>query len=224
MFSPTSNIVVAGWMLQRVTKSVTKTRAQALTDKGNEHSHAMWGERTTESASFTLGGTYDSGNMTLPQLGSTHLTDFTVKYSETAFPSLDVNKDSAATSATAFSCPLTLPKRSLGVPSTITDVYTAIGAQAVKELSVSVSGTHSEDTDGSGAYGTLGEFRDVVVQVTFTGVSGKPSPTMASGWTEVTNSEEDSNTAIPTGSVVYEKHFPFGTDSNAANAPVVSGN
>jgi len=224
MFNPESTITVADWMLQSVTKAVTKTRAQALTTKGNEHKHAEWGERTTENATFTLGGAYAAnGNMTLPQIGSTNITDYQVDYSETDFPALAVNKDSGAVGSAAFSLPFSLPVRTLGVPTQIANVYTAIGAQAVKKLSVKVAGTHAETTDGQGAYGTLGEFRDIVVTVTFEGVSGKPNPTMASGWTDVTNQEGNSNTAIPTGSIVYEKHFAFSTDADAENNVAAGG-
>lgn len=94
MFTPTSTITVSGWMLQSVNRSTQKQRAQALTAKGNEHAHAFYGEQSTESASFTLGGSY-TGNITLPALGD-GITDFTLTYSETEFPKLDVTKNSAA--------------------------------------------------------------------------------------------------------------------------------
>lgn len=218
IFNPQSTITVAGWMLQSVSKTKTLQRAQALTEHGNEHASRTWGEQNAETANFTLGGDYESGNMTLPQLGSTHITDFTVTYSETDFPKLDVNKNDAAVSAKAFTLPINLPVRALGVPSAIQGIYTAIGSQAVKQLTIAVSAVHAEETDGNGAYGTLGEFRDVSVKVTFTGVSGKPSPTMATGWDNVSDAQGNSNTALPSGSVVYEKHFPFdSSDTDAAN-------
>ena len=223
MFAPTSTISVTGWMLQNVSKSTQKQRAQALTDKGNEHAHAMWGEQQTETANFTLGGTYSTGNMTLPQLGSTHITDFTVTYSETDFPKLDVNKNSAAVSAKTFTLPLSLPVRALGVPASITGIYTEIGSVACKQLTIAVSAQHAEETNGEGEYGELGEFRDVSVVVTFTGVDGKPSPTMAAGWETPSGTEGDSNTAIPSGSVVYEKHFPFDSSDTAADNRQTSG-
>lgn len=224
IFAPQSTITVTGWMLQSVSKTKTLQRAQALTDKGNEHASKTWGEQNAETANFTLGGTYESGNMTLPQLGSTHITDFTVTYSETDFPKLDVNKNDAAVSAKSFSLPINLPVRALGVPSAITGIYTAIGSKAVKQLTIAVAAVHAEETDGEGEYGTYGEFRDVSVKVTFTGVSGKPSPTMATGWDNVSDAQGNSNTALPTGSVVYEKHFPFdNSDTNAANRTTSGG-
>ena len=215
MFTPTSTISVTGWMLQTVNTTTQRQRAQALTEKGNEHAAATWGEQTTETANFTLGGAY-TGDMTVPQLGN-GITDYTVVYSETEYPKLDVTKNSAAGGGT-FILPLTLPARAIGVPAAITNLYTALGSTPVKQLSIAVSCQHAEETDGNGAYGTLHGMRDATVTVTFTGTGAKPAPTMAAGWTELNNADNDSNSAIGGGSVVYVKHFAIGTDADAANA------
>ena len=96
MFNPTSNIAVTGWMLQSVSKQKQKQRAQALDASGNEHAHAYWGEQTSETAEFTLGGDYGQNDtIALPTLGS-GVTDWTLTYSETEFPKLSVQKNSAA--------------------------------------------------------------------------------------------------------------------------------
>ena len=218
MFNPVSTITVADWMLQTVNKGKSRQRAQALTEKGNEHKHAFYGERETESAEFTLGGAY-TGDMTLPDLGS-GITDYTVTYSETEFPKLSVNKDSAAGGGT-FKLPFKLPARAIGVPASIADIYTAIGSVAVKQITIAVSCQHVEEMDGSGAYdpNTLSGMRDVTVTVTFTGVNGKPAPTMATGWDSPSDTATQSNTAVDGGTIVYEKHFPIGTDADAANNP-----
>ena len=220
MFTPTSTISVTDWMLQTVNKSTQKQRAQALTDKGNEHASALWGEQTTETADFTLGGGY-TGNMHLPSLAN-GITDFTVTYSETDFPKLNVTKNSAAGGGT-FSLPFTLPARTIGIPSAIADVFTAIGTVPVKQLTIAVTCQHAEEPDGSGAYGTLHGMRDATVTVTFTGTGSKPAPTMASGWDALNDTDNDSNSAIGGGTAVYVKHFPIGTDADAVNAPS-SGN
>lgn len=218
MFNPESTITVSGWMLQTVNKGKSKQRAQALTAHGNEHAHAFHSERDTESAEFTLGGTY-TGNMTVPNLES-GITDFTVTYTETEYPKLSVNKDSAAGGGT-FTLPFKLPARAIGVPSTIADVYTAIGSVACKQLTIAVSCQHVEETDGNGSYDPtkLSGMRDATVAVTFTGVNGKPSPTMATGWESPSDTATQSNTAVDGGTIVYEKHFPIGTDDDAANNP-----
>lgn len=208
-FAPTSSISVDGWMLQTPSVSKTVNRAQALDERGDEHAFATWGEQTTETAEFTLGGDYETGSMTLPQLGSTHVTEFTVTYSETDFPKLSVSKSSAAVSASSWSLPVSLPVRALGVPASIPGLYTAQGSVAVKTLAIQVTAQHAEETDGSGSYGTLGEFRDVSVKATFTGVAGRPAPTMADGWTLVESQASNSNTALPSGSVAYERHYAY---------------
>ncbi len=215
MFTPTSTITVSGWMLQSVNRSTQKQRAQALTAKGNEHAHAYYGEQETESASFTLGGSY-TGNITLPSLGD-GITDFTLTYSETEFPKLDVTKNSAAGGG-SWTAPFTLPARSIGCPSALEGIATSIGA--CKSISIAVSCQHIEEMDGSGEYDpdTYSGMRDVTVTITFTGVAGKPSITAADGWSSPSATDSDSNTAIAAGSVVYEKHFPVGTDADAANA------
>lgn len=223
IFAPTSTISVDGWMLQTPNVSTNVNRAQALDAHGDEHAYATWGEQTTETAEFTLGGTYESGTMTLPKLGSTHVTEFTVTYSEEAFPSLSVSKSSAAVSAKSWTFPLSLPVRALGVPSAVTGIYTAQGSVAVKTLAIQVTAQHAEATDGSGTYGTLGEFRDVAVKATFTGVAGKPAPTMADGWTLVESQHSNSNTALPSGSVAYEKHFAFSSSSASSASTDTSG-
>ena len=213
-FAPTSSITVDGWMLQTPSVSRSVSRAQALDERGDEHAFATYGEQDTETAEFTLGGDYETGSMTLPKLGSTHITEFSVTYSETDFPKLSVSKSSAAVSATSWTFPLTLPVRALGVPASIDGLYTAQGAVAVKTLAIQVTAQHVEETDGSGNYGTLGEFRDVTVKATFTGVAGRPAPTMASGWTLVESQASNSNTALPSGSVAYERHYAY---KNAAS-------
>ena len=91
MFTPISTITVSGWMLQTVNKSTQKQRAQALTAKGNEHAHAYYGERTTETAEFTLGGNY-TGNITVPSLGA-GIIEWMLTYTETAFPALSTGRD-----------------------------------------------------------------------------------------------------------------------------------
>jgi len=216
MFTPTSTITVANWMLQTVNTSTQRQRAQALTDKGNEHASALWGEQTTETANFTLGGNYQ-GNMTLPALGN-GITDYTVTYSETDFPKLDVTKNSAAGGGT-FTLPFTLPARTIGVPSTIASIFTALGTTPVKQLTIAVSCQHAEEPNGSGVYGTLHGMRDATVTVTFTGTGAKPTPTMAAGWDAMSDTDNDSNSAVGGGTAVYVKHFPIGTDADAANAP-----
>ena len=217
MFNPTSTIQPGGnWMLQSANTSTSKQRAQALTAKGNEHAHAVYGTRTTESAEFTLGGTY-TGDMAVPALGD-GITDYTVTYSETDFPQLSVSKDSAAGGGT-FNLPFKLPARSIGVPAVIAGVYTSIGSQAVKQLTVAVTCQHVEEMDGSGEYdpANLSGMRDATVTLTFTGVSGKPSPAMADGWELETDNATCSNTAVDGGTATYVKHFPIGTDTDADN-------
>ena len=55
--------------------------------------------------------------------------------------------------------------------------------------------------------------RDVTITVTITGVDGKPTFGSASGdgfgsgWATPSEQEGKSNTAIDSGSIVYEKHF-----------------
>ena len=218
MFAPTSTISVTGWMLQSVDKQKQKQRAQALDANGNEHAFAYWGEQTTETAEFTLGGTYANGStITVPSLGS-GIIEYTLTYSETEFPKLSVQKNSAA-GGTAFSLPSTgddaisLPARALGVPASITGIYQ--GLTKAKTVQIHVACQHVEETDGTGTYGTLHGMRDATVTVTITGTDGKPAfgtatgDGMADGWTSPSDQEGDSNTAIPTGSVVYEKHFPI---------------
>lgn len=205
MFNPTTNInVPADWMLQSVQTTTNKQRSQALNSAGNEHSHAQWGERTTEQAEFTLGGTYE-GNISMPSLGS-GVTDFTLIYSETEFPTLSVSSDDAAGGATwSFPEDITFPARTIGCPSSIPGIYSDLSA--AKQVTIAVSCQHVEETDGSGQYGTHNGMRDCVVTVTITGVAGKPTVTFGEGWSDNSVTEGNSNTAIATGSVTYEKHF-----------------
>lgn len=217
MFDPTSTITASGWMLQDVQKNTSKTRAQALTSKGNEHKHAYWGERTSETANFTLGGTY-SGNVTEPGLGS-GITDYTITYDEKEFMKLAVTKDSAAGGGTfkMSDFGIQLPARTLGIPSSITNIYTAVSN--CKTVAIAVSCQHVEETDGNGAFdpSKYSGMRDATVTVTFTGISGKPTVTAATGWDVDSDTETNSNTAIGGGTVVLVKHFPFGTDTDAEN-------
>lgn len=219
MFAPTSTITVTGWMLQSVSVSKQRQRAQALTSKGNEHAHALWGEQTNETANFTLGGAY-TGNVNLPTLGD-GIVEWTLTYSETEFPKLDVTKNSAAGGGT-WTCPLTLPARTIGCPTTIGGV-TATGKTlpACKTITIHAACQHAEETDGTGTYGTLHGMRDVTVTITLTGIDGKPTltaGTLAAGWESPSEQSGDSNTAIGSGSIVFEKHYPIGTDADADNS------
>ena len=232
MFTPTSTITVSGWMLQTVSKSTQKQRAQALTAKGNEHAHAYYGERTTETAEFTLGGTY-TGNITVPALGS-GIIEWMLTYTETAFPALSVQKDSAAGGGT-FALPtgITLPARTIGIPSAIGGIFTKVSK--VKQVQIQCTCQHAEEMNGTGAYGTgatgspaYNGMRDAVITCTLTGIDGKPTwatsgtsadVVVATGWDEDSNAENDSNTAIGGGTLVFSKHFPIGTDADAANSP-----
>ena len=216
MFNPTSTINPGGdWMLQTVQKQKQKQRAQALNASGNEHAHAYWGEQNTETAEFTLGGDYGANDtISVPALGS-GITDWTLTYSETAFPALSVQKNDAAGGG-AFALPttgndaITLPARALGCPASIPGIYT--GLVAAKQVQIACTCQHVEETDGTGAYGTKHGMRDVTITVTITGVDGKPSFSgensgFASGWATPSEQEGNSNTAIATGSIVYENHF-----------------
>jgi hypothetical protein len=207
MFNPTTTInVPADWMLQSVQTTTSKQRAQALNSQGNEHSFAQWGERTTEQADFTLGGKYE-GNIPMPSLGS-GVTDFALTYSETEYPTLSVSSDDAAGGASwSFPEDVTFPARTIGCPSAIPGIYS--GLSAAKQVTIAVSCQHVEEPDGNGEYGTYNGMRDCVVTVTITGVAGKPTVTFDAGWSDNSASEGNSNTALATGSVVYEKHFPI---------------
>lgn len=216
MFNPTSTINPGSdWMLQSSQKQKQKQRAQALNSSGNEHAAAYWGEQNTETAEFTLGGAYgENDTITVPSLGS-GITDWTLTYSETEFPKLSVQKNDAAGGGT-FALPssgdnaITLPARALGCPASIPGIYS--GLVAAKTVQIACTCQHVEDTDGSGAYGTKKGMRDVTITVTITGVDGKPTFTgtnsgFANGWTTPSEQEGNSNTAIGTGAIVYEKHF-----------------
>lgn len=230
MFTPESTITVSGWMLQTVNKSKQRQRAQALTSKGNEHAHAHYGERTTETAEFTLGGNY-TGNIIVPSLGG-GIIEWALTYTETAFPALSVQKDSAAGGGT-FALPdgITLPARTIGIPSVIAGIFTKVSR--VKQIQIQCTCQHAEEMNGTGEYGT-GEdgspayngMRDAVITCTLTGIDGKPTwaasgtsadVVVAEGWDEDSSSESDSNTAIGGGTLVFSKHFPIGTDADAAN-------
>ena len=216
MFNPTSTISVTGWMLQTVQKQKQKQRAQALNSSGNEHAHRYWGEQNTETAEFTLGGDYGNNDtITVPTLGS-GILEWRLTYSETEFPKLSVQKNDAAGGGT-FALPstgdnaITLPARALGCPASIPGIYS--GLVAAKSVQIACACQHVEETDGSGAYGTLHGMRDVTLTVTITGVDGKPTfgsnsgDGFADGWSSPSEQDGDSNTAIATGSIVYEKHF-----------------
>ena len=215
MFNPTSTISVTGWMLQSVSRQKQKQRAQALTSSGNEHAHAYWGEQTTETAEFTLGGDYgENDTITVPALGS-GILEWLLTYAETEFPKLSVQKNTAAGGGT-FALPstgddaITLPARALGCPATIPGIYS--GLVAAKSVQIACTCQHVEETDGTGAYGSKMGMRDVTITVTITGVDGKPTFSgdnsgFASGWGTPSEQDGDSNTAIATGSIVYEKHF-----------------
>jgi len=215
MFNPTSTISVTGWMLQTVQKQKQKQRAQALTTSGNEHAYRYWGEQNTETAEFTLGGDYgDKDTITVPDLGS-GIIEWLLTYAETEFPKLSVQKNDAAGGGT-FALPstgdgaITLPARALGCPAAIPGIYS--GLVAAKTVQIQCTCQHVEETDGTGAYGTLHGMRDVTLTVTITGVDGKPTFSgkdsgFASGWGTPSEQEGKSNTAVDTGSIVYEKHF-----------------
>ena len=216
MFNPTSTISVAGWMLQSVQKQKQKQRAQALNSAGNEHAHRYWGEQNTETAEFTLGGDYgDNDTITVPTLGS-GILEWLLTYSETEFPKLSVQKNDAAGGGT-FALPstgddaITLPARALGCPLSIPGIYQ--GLVAAKTVQIHCTCQHVEEPDGTGTYGTLHGMRDVTITVTITGVDGKPTfgsasgDGFASGWGTPSEQEGMSNTAVDTGSIVYEKHF-----------------
>lgn len=203
--NPTTTIAPGeGWMLQTSSTSTSNQRAQALDSGGNEHAFAIYGARKTETAEFTFGGEY-AGNMAVPDLGG-GITEYTLTYSETEFPKLSVSKDEAAGGGT-FKLPFTLPARTLGVPSVIPSVYTAIGNVPVKDLSIAVKCQHFEEMDGNGEYGTFNGMCDVTVTLTFNGIDGKPSPTMAEGWSIDSEATNAANTGLNGGSVVYSKHF-----------------
>ena len=212
MLNPQSTIQVSDWMLQSVQNNKTRQRSQALTQKGNEHAHAYWGERTTESAEFTLGGTY-TGNITLPALGG-GITDYTLVYSETEFPTLSVSKDTAAGGG-IFTFPegITFPARTIGCPAAIPGIYKDLNG--AKKVTIAVTCQHVEEPDGNGAYGTLNGMHDVTVTVTIEGVGGKPTVTFEDGWTSPSETDGNSNSALGTGSVVYVRHFAIGDDPDA---------
>ena len=215
MFNPSSTISVTGWMLQSVSKQMQKQRAQALDVSGNEHAHAYWGEQNTETAEFTLGGEYGANDtITVPMLGA-GIIEWILTYAETEFPKLSVQKNSAAGGGT-FALPstgdnaITLPARALGCPAAIPGIYS--GLTAAKSVQIACTCQHVEEPDGTGTYGTKHGMRDVTITVTITGVDGKPTFSgngsgFAAGWGTPGNQEGDSNTAIGTGSIVYEKHF-----------------
>ena len=217
MFNPTSTINPGSdWMLQSVSKQKQKQRAQALNAAGNEHAYRYWGEQNTETAEFTLGGSYGANDtIAVPSLGS-GIIDWTLTYNETAFPTLSVNKNDAAGGGT-FALPstgddaITLPARALGCPATIPGIYQ--GLAGAKQMQIACTCQHVEETDGSGSYGTKKGMRDVTITVTITGVDGKPTfgsangDGFASGWATPSEQEGKSNTAIDSGSIVYEKHF-----------------
>ena len=215
MFNPTSTISVTGWMLQSVSRQKQKQRAQALNSSGNEHAFRYWGEQNTETAEFTLGGNYDENDtITVPALGS-GIIEWLLAYAETEFPKLSVQKNSAAGGGT-FELPstgdnaITLPARAIGCPASIPGIYS--GLVAAKSVQIACTCQHVEDTDGTGTYGTKKGMRDVTITVTITGVDGKPTFSgensgFAAGWATPSEQDGDSNTAIATGSIVYEKHF-----------------
>ena len=215
MFNPTSTINPGSdWMLQTVSRQKQKQRAQALNSSGNEHAHRYWGEQNTETAEFTLGGAYgDNDTIAVPALGG-GITDWTLTYNETAFPTLSVSKNDAAGGGT-FALPstgddaITLPARALGCPASIAGIYS--GLVAAKQVQIACTCQHVEETDGNGNYGTKHGMRDVTITVTITGVDGKPTfgtnGGFSSGWATPSDQDSDSNTAIATGSIVYEKHF-----------------
>lgn len=216
MFNPTSTISVTGWMLQSVSRQKQKQRAQALNASGNEHAFRYWGEQNTETAEFTLGGDYGADDtITVPTLGS-GIIEWLLTYAETEFPKLSVQKNSAAGGGT-FALPstgddaITLPARALGCPASIPGIYQ--GLVAAKSVQIACSCQHVEETDGTGAYGTKKGMRDVTITVTITGIDGKPTfgsesgDGFAAGWGTPSEQDGDSNTAIATGSIVYEKHF-----------------
>lgn len=212
MFNPTSTINPGtDWMLQSVSKTKQKQRAQALNASGNEHAYRYWGEQNAETAEFTLGGAYaDNGTVSVPALGG-GITDWTLTYSETAFPALSVQKNSAAGGG-SFTFPNTikLPARALGCPASIPGIYT--GLVAAKTVQIACTCQHVEETDGNGNYGSKHGMRDVTITVTITGVDAKPTFSganggFADGWGTPSDQEGDSNIAIGTGQVVYEKHF-----------------
>ncbi|MBR2066393.1 MAG: hypothetical protein IJ983_04830 [Kiritimatiellae bacterium] len=216
MFNPTSTINPGSdWMLQTVSKQKQKQRAQALNAAGNEHAHVYWGEQNTEAAEFTLGGAYgENDTIAVPSLGS-GIIEWRLVYSETEFPKLSVTKNDAAGGGT-FALPstgdgaITLPARTIGVPLSIPGIYS--GLVAAKTVEIACSCQHVEETNGSGAYGTIKGMRDAVITVTITGVDGKPTFSgtnagFASGWGTPSEQEGKSNTAVDSGSIVYEKHF-----------------
>ena len=105
---------------------------------------------------------------------------------------------------------ITLPARALGCPATIPGIYS--GLVAAKSVQIACTCQHVEEPDGTGTYGTLHGMRDVTITVTITGVDGKPTFSgdnsgFAAGWGTPSEQDGDSNTAIATGSIVYEKHF-----------------
>ena len=214
--NPTSTISVTGWMLQGVSKQKQKQRSQALTSAGNEHAYRYWGEQTIETANFTLGGNYgENDTITVPALGS-GIIEWKLTYSETEFPRLDAQKNTAAGGGT-FALPstgddaITLPARALGCPAAIPGIYS--GLVAAKTVEIVCACKHIEEPDGSGTYGTKHGMYDVTLTVTITGVDGKPTfgsetgDGFAAGWGTPGEQEGDSNTSIATGSIVYEKHF-----------------
>lgn len=217
MFNPISTINPGSdWMLQSVSKQKQKQRAQALNSAGNEHAYRYWGEQNTETAEFTLGGDYGANDtIVVPALGG-GIIDWTLTYNETAFPTLSVNKNDAAGGGT-FALPstgddaITLPARALGCPASIPGIYQ--GLAGAKQVQIACTCQHVEETDGSGSYGTKKGMRDVTITVTITGVDGKPTfgsangDGFASGWATPSEQEGKSNTAIDSGSIVYEKHF-----------------
>jgi hypothetical protein len=202
-------------MLQSVSRQKQKQRAQALNASGNEHAYRYWGEQNTETAEFTLGGEYGANDtITVPTLGS-GIIEWLLTYAETEFPKLSVQKNDAAGGGT-FALPstgddaITLPARALGCPASIPGIYS--GLAAAKQVQIQCTCQHAEETDGSGNYGTKHGMRDVTITVTITGVDGKPTFSgegsgFAAGWATPSDQDGDSNTAIATGSIVYEKHF-----------------
>lgn len=219
MFNPTSTITPGGdWMLQTVQKQKQKQRSQALNTAGNEHAYRYWGEQNAETAEFTLGGAYgENDTIAVPALGS-GILEWLLTYAETEFPKLSVQKNDAAGGGvfdftnTKYdgTNKFTLPARALGCPASIPGIYS--GLVAAKTVQIHCTCQHVEEPDGTGTYGTLHGMRDVTITVTITGVDGKPTFSgnnsgFASGWGTPSEQEGKSNTAVDTGSIVYEKHF-----------------
>lgn len=209
------------WAVQTANPSTTKERAQALKSDGDEAASLLYGERETLSVSAKC--TEAGATLALPKVGTVvggyHIDSWTLRYSVTDWPTLEISCHKHAATDTShsgthrkYSLPANIAstlKCAIGVPSGAAGLSLADLSAGITSLSVALTANHVEAPYvGSPPLIPASDNHDGTVTVTCETV-GRTAPTVAEGVTydHTETSSNTSNTANDDASHTFIAHL-----------------